>query len=144
MSAGARDWPARRWRVFAIFMLLLVGVPKFLGFLSAPSAAWLWQTPTALALGGLTAYAFGRVALPRLFWRVFAPLFSLYTMASGGRTLGKLVAAQSVRHVPGHYVWAVAVTLPVLFFTCIALLRFAGWLSTPAALKSEPLAQVFA
>jgi hypothetical protein len=144
VSAGARQWPASRWRVFAIFMLLFVGLPQIFGFVSAPSAAWLWQAPTVLALGGLTAYAFGRHAVPRLFWRVFAPLFSLYTMAGGGRMLGQFLAADGARPVPGHYGLAVVTSLPVLFFTCIALLRFAGWLSSPAARKSEPLAEVFA
>jgi hypothetical protein len=102
-----------KWRLFAIFALVLAGPI----LLSGPWTAYFALSSTfgLTALAGLTGYAFGFRIGPRQFWGAFSVLFSLGAMFSVGRVIG-----QGQQPLSGK-----ALFLFMVLLVCLALYRHA-------------------
>jgi hypothetical protein len=140
------DRPARGWQFLAWAMVVVVGLVNLPTVATAGvSDRIFYIIPTWTALGGLLAYAYGLRARPLWFWRGFAPLFSLLTMAQLGAGLGRVLARIGNGTEPDNAsVFAFALSAPLIFLTCIGLLRHARLLRARERSARRELEGVFA
>lgn len=127
MDRGDRPgWP---WRLLAYATLVLVGLPALPALFRGGAIGWTFLA-NWIAIAGTFAYAHGWTARPLWFWRIFALLFSLHTMASLGGLIGRFVAIAV--HAPEGLSasdWIIFLaTLSVCSLVCLALLGHAGLL----------------
>lgn len=140
-----RDRPRWPWRLLAWTVLIFAGLMQLPAVVrsGAPS---LQMVINWLAIAGTLAYAHGWPARPLWFWRVFALLFSFYTMATLGRLVGPFVAI--VRRAPEALAvsdWTILLsTLALCFLVCIALLRHAGLLRGRQRQRARMYEEIFA
>lgn len=122
------------WRAFAV-VVVLFGVSQ--GGRLLPGAGFDFATVRlvywSLALAGLVGYAFGFRWLPQSFWRAYALLFAVeitIRLAPFARApvAGLFDVPEANRHATPIILLALALTAAV----CVALLRYGGWLRTPA------------
>ena len=132
---------SRWWRLFAIAAVLFA-TPILLR--AGSTTELLRSAAGALALIGITGYAFGFRVGPRLFWRVFSVLFMIGLMLR----LGK-VAAPTFQSFPdassggAHRPLIIALGFALFTAACVALFRHAGLAPSPAGARPgsapEPL-----
>jgi hypothetical protein len=121
---------SRRWCLFAIVMLALVlpfETRKLFGELTLYDAArYVIDT---VAVIGVSGYAFSIRIGPQVMWRVFAPIFIIFSVIIAASGLPRLYATQ----LPSTGVWIalsliLCMGLAMIGFTALALLRYGGWL----------------
>jgi hypothetical protein len=145
VSAARGEKPAWGWRLLAYAMLVTAGLMNLPAVVLDDVFGLIFYVfPTWIALAGLFGYAYGWRARPLWLWRVFAPLFSLYTMARLGAELGPFLTAIGDGAGPARArVFAFGLTVPLCFLTCIALLRQAELLRGHRRAESRNLERIF-
>jgi hypothetical protein len=121
---------SKRWCLFATVMLALVlpfETRKLFGELALYDAAR--YVVDTVAVVGVAGYAFSVPAGPKLMWRVFAPIFILFSVLIAASGSPRLLAVQ----LPSMGSWmATSATLcigaAIIGFMSLALLRHGGWL----------------
>jgi hypothetical protein len=142
------DWaakPAWGWRLLGWTNLILVGLMPLPNLPLMSTKGLLLTAPMYVAIAGTLSYAYGHAARPLWFWRIFALLFSLYTMVNLGPLLRAFSAALwSAPEVLGVRALSMAVgTLAICFLVCIALLRHAELLRGRQRAESRNLERIF-
>jgi hypothetical protein len=124
------------WKLFAVLVAMMVAmadVPKFFHpAKEEPLFLFLSALDIAAALG-LIAYATERPLLPRIVWRIVAPLFALSCIAqfsATGLVVGPLLQQQGRGALVGFLLMLVPAGM-IGVFACIGLFRQADWLETP-------------
>ena len=133
-----------RWRLFAAIILLLLVVmalsPRPImpgaGLNMAGAKAVYWSC----AILGLVGYAYGFRVLPRMFWRIYALLF---TIEIGTRFMLKVawpavMALFGLTEASRHGPLMILFGLGLIVTTCLALLRYGGWLKASVDRSSPP------
>lgn len=122
------------WRAFAV-LVVLIGISQAgrwlptIGFDFATARLIYWM----LAPLGLAGYAYGFRWLPRSFWRAYSLIFTVEIAIRLARYAWTLVARlfelpDDNRHATPTILLALALAVAL----CVALLRYGGWLKTPA------------
>ncbi len=144
MDRGGR--PAWGWRLLAWWTFVVVGLFSLPGLPATGGWGWLLAASNYVAIAGTFSYAYARAPRPLWFWRVFASIFSLYTMASLGPLLHAFVsAAWTAPEQLSWRDWSVStLTLVLCFLICIALLRHAQLLQGRQRSAMRDLEGVFA
>ncbi|HEY0130380.1 MAG TPA: hypothetical protein VGB57_03170 [Allosphingosinicella sp.] len=139
------DRPAWPWRLLAWVLLVLGAAISLPALLVTPISGLVYIVLAWTALGGVLAYAYGRRARPLWFWRIFAPLLSLYTMWDLGGHSGRFVAAlRNGPEMSGAHISIFVVAVPLNILLCIALLRHAQLLRGGQRSAMRDLEAVFA
>lgn len=119
---------SRPWRVFALAIVAFVSVP----LLRAHSPTeWMRSAAGAVALVGLTSYAFGFRVGPLLFWRVFVVGFALAVMWKFGAIAAPILSADAVGRIYNPITLAFAFALTALVI--LSLSRLAELTQAPVA-----------
>jgi hypothetical protein len=147
MSAKAvAERPVWGWRLLAWYMLLSIGLMSLPKLPFMDVTGWMLAASNYVAIVGLLSYAYGRRARPLWFWRVFALLFSFYTMASLGPLLRAFTSAlwAAPEQLNGRD-WTLSLgPIVVCFLVCVGLLRHAELLRGRQRSAGRALEQVFA
>jgi len=142
-AAGFRpDRPVWGWRFLAWTTLIVAGLMSLPNLLYLGPTGWALTASNWIAIGGTFAYAYGRRARLLLFWRVFALLFSFYTVATLGKIIGRVLAIG--RDAPSGGWMLVAATLVVCVSVCVALLRYSELLRGRQRRISREYERIFA
>ena len=129
------------WRLYAAIVVLLLLVMVQRGPLM-PGAGLNWEGAQAaywsLAPIGLVGYAYGFRILSQTFWRVYALIFTaditIRAMAKVGWVpLARLLGFPEESR---HGTFTIILGLGLIAATCLALLRYGGWLKAPARVSS--------
>lgn len=126
---------SKRWCLFATVMLALVlpfETRKLLGELPLYDAAR--YVVDTVAVVGVAGYAFCVPTGPKLMWRVFAPIFILFSVIIAASGLPRLLAVQS----PSMGSWMttsaiLCIGAAIIGFMSLALLRHGGWMDRTRA-----------
>ena len=127
---------SRVWRLFAIAAVVLT-MP--IALRADSTGEWVRSAVAALALLGVTGYAFGFRAGPQLFWRAFSVLFALATMWWLGQ-----YAAPALHGIPPEELRKgqkpTTLVLGFTFFAALslALFRHSGWSLGHRREKTKP------
>lgn len=128
---------SRVWRLFAIAAVVLT-MP--IALRAGSTTEWLRSAVAALALLGLTGYAFGFRVGPQLFWRAFSVLFALGVIWWLGQQSSPAlhgIPSEELRNAQKP----TALALGFAFFgaLCLALFRYSGWMAgQPQHANSKP------
>ena len=144
MAVGAGR-PAWGWRLLAWLTAATIGLMSVPALLAVSLVGLIGIVPAWLAVAGLLAYAYGRPARPLAFWRLFAPILSLYIMWDLGGYLGRMATIRlNGAEIGGPTIATLAFWLPLNVFACIGLLRHAEILRGRQRLAKRELESVFA
>lgn len=149
MGAWMERLPAQSvaWRLFAAFIVLLLLILSPLRP-AMPGAGLNWAGIRTIywsfAILGLLGYAYGFRILPRSFWRVYALLFTTeitirFVTMAGWVPVARLLGIPAASR---HGTLTILFALWLIATTCVALLRYGGWLnrsddrSSPSDLES--------
>ena len=140
--AGRPPWG---WRLVAWLALAMVALMSLPVLLAAALPGLVSVMIAWIAIAGMLAYAHGHRARPLWFWRLFAPLVSLFIMWDLGAYLGRLGAtAGAGLEMRGPALAVLVVWLPLNISACVALLRHAELLRTAQRSAMRNLEGVFA
>ena len=133
--------PAWGWRLLA-WTVLVVGVLALPGLPDMRPVAWAQAAANWTAVAGTFAYAYGRLPRWLWLWRVFALLFSFYTVATLGKVIWRVVTIGR-EAPPGGWIF-VAATCAMCGSVCVALLRHSELLRGRRRSAMRALEGVFA
>jgi hypothetical protein len=125
------------WRLFAASVVVLLAILARTNPITG-SAGLNWETVKTLywsiAILGLVCYAYGFRVLPRTFWRAYALIFTIdVTIRFATRIGWPLIAPLfGFPQASRHDLLIVLIGLGLIATTCVALLRYGGWLKRPA------------
>jgi hypothetical protein len=140
------DRPAWGWRLLAWTTLILVGLMPLPSLPLMSAKGLMLAAVNYVAIAGIFSYAYGRPPRPLRFWRIFATIFSLHTMASLGPLIHAFVAAlwAAPAMLSGRD-WSLSIgPLVVCSLACIALLRHSELLGSRQRSANRGLERVFA
>lgn len=123
-------YPSLRWRIFAVFMVVSIlpyETASLLGALSAYDAAR--YVVDSIAMVGLVGYAFNRQIGARPFWRMFTPVFIIFSMTILFIGMIPVVGiVGNLRPVPlGALLAFLLLAVTMIWTMSLALLRYGGW-----------------
>jgi hypothetical protein len=129
------------WRLYAVFVVLLLLLlvqrrPVI------PGAGLNWEGAKAVywsfALLGLVGYAYGFRFLSQTFWRVYALIFTVDITSRFVAKVGWVPVARLFGHPEEsrHGTFTILLGLGFIAITCLALLRYGGWLKEPPGASS--------
>lgn len=126
---------SKRWCAFAIVMLALVlpfETKELFGKLSLYDATR--YAVDTVAVIGVAGYAFNVRTGPEVMWRIFAPIFILFSVTIATSGLPRLLVAP-VRSTMSLLAISSALSIgaAIIGFMSLALLRHGGWLDTDRA-----------
>lgn len=121
---------SKRWCIFAAVMLALVlpfETGKLFGELVLYDAAR--YVVDTIAVVGVAGYAFNIPTAPKVMWRVFAPIFILFSVIIAASGLPRLFAAQ-VPSIAGLIAIfsGLCIGAAITWGMSLALLRHGDWL----------------
>jgi hypothetical protein len=137
------------WKPVAILFVLIV-VVGFAGAATNPGRAsgfkWLEYASVAICAISLVQYAFGRPRVPRLFWRIFGPIFSLVLVAGLASAIGWLGTRLAIRPLSMTEQLGTATVIVLLlgygFVILVPLYRLAEWKHLKGRAPDEGLASL--
>jgi len=135
------------WKPAAVLFVLIV-IAGFAGAATdrgrASGFKWLEYVSMAVCAIGIVQYAFGRPRLPRLFWRIFGPIFSLVLVAGLGSAIGWLGTRLVIRPLSTAEQLGTATVILLLlgygFVILVPLYRLAEWKHLKGRAPDEGLA----